>query len=350
MKRAAMIAASFLAWAITGAQAMTTVSTWLVPWDTAEPGEETCFDEVRPFALALSTTPAVVTVYPSFLRAARERQRRGARLIPVVVNDIVVDGKPQALKSPEALSALLGNRRARGAHVAELLAVAKDFDGLEIDYERVPAGLWPRYAEFLDRLAGGLHENGKRLYVDLEPSVVRDADWTARYGARIARAADGIDLMAYYQSGAQAVVPGSATPLPWIVDTARQALRFVPAAKLMTVLSMAGTDWTEALPGLWWSAQRLNYGRTMKLMLETRGELDWDDASSSPYFSAVMEGRRHEIWFENEHSLEAKIAALRGIGARNIGLWYWGRRHPDFKELGLCRPKDGGPIFTTRAR
>jgi len=321
------------------ARMMPAVHTWLVPWDKAEFGADECFDQVRPFALALSTAGSVVAAYPEVLDAARERRRLGGRFVPVVVNDVIADGQTQVLKSPDALTTLLGEPGARDSHVAQLLEAARDFDGLEIDYERVPDALWPGYVDFIERLSLGLHRRGKKLYVDLEPRVFYDRDWPARFGRRITALVDGVDLMAYYEKGEQAASPGPATSLPWVLETARRALAVVPKEKLVTVLSLAGTDWTEVLPGALWRGERLTYGRTMKLMLESRGEMGWDASASCPFFKAVREGRPHEVWFENERSISRKVSALRGIGAANIGLWYWGRRHPDFKELGLCPTK-----------
>ena len=307
----------------------------MVPWDSADAAAAGCFDELNPFAFALSSAPALVLLYPDQIKEVSRLRRAGVLLVPVVVNDVYTEGKPAELKSDRALTLLLSDSGPRDRHVAELAAAAQEFDGLEIDYEQIPEDQWEHYADFIGSLAASLHKNGKKLYIDVEPKLLRDKDW-----ARLARAADKIKVMAYYELGGWSARPGPGNSTAWVAETGRQALRVVPREKLVVALSLAGTDWAPPGPEAGsssWTAKRLNYGQVLDLRAKSGAEVQ-RDAFGSPSFRVVRDGGEHEIWFEDEKSLEQKVRALHALGISRIAVWYWGRKHPDAGALGLCRP------------
>ena len=314
--------------------AMNGSSAWVVPWDSADAAAGGCFDELNPFAFALSSAPALYLLYPDQIKEVSRLRRPGVLLVPVVVNDIYTAGQPAELKSDRALSTLLSDPERIARHVAELTAAAQEFDGLEIDYERIPPDRWAAYVDFIGRLAASLHKNGKKLYIDVEPKLLRGKEWT-----RLVSAADKIKVMAYYERGGAAASPGPGNSSAWVVETARQALRVVPAEKLVVALSLAGTDWAPPAtdPASTWTAKRLNYGQVQDLLSKS-GAVVLRDAAGMPSFHAVRDGQEHEIWFEDEKSLGKKVRALRALGIKRIAFWYWGRKHPDAAALGLCRP------------
>lgn len=312
--------------------------TWLVPWDPADARSLRCFDEINPFALAFSSAPALTAVQPGLLARARALRRAGVLVLPVAVNDVHHPREPE-LKSRELLVKLLLDPRDAERHRAELLAAAKGFDGIEIDYERVPPGLWARYADFLDALGRALRARGQRLHVDLEPGPFYDARWARAHGARIAAAADRVKLMAYYERGPAALRPGPGSSLAWIEETARRALAVIPPEKLSVALSLAATEWTAAVPGPVspWRARRVHYGRALRLRAEQGSQPRWSERWEASYVE-LPGPRRRELWYETEGSLRRTIGALRALGVRRVDLWYWGALHPDPGALGLCAP------------
>jgi spore germination protein YaaH len=259
--------------------------------------------------------------------------------VPVVVNDVFSAGKLEALKSASALSELFSKPEGMARHIADLTALARDYDGIEIDYERIPRNSWGRFAEFIARLGRALHAEGKRLYVDLEPGPLYDGRLARDTWPELAKSADGLNLMDYYESGGLALRPGAGSSLPWAVETARRALQAVGGEKLVVVLSLAGTEWTNPTKGLVpaWRGKRLHYGEVMRRLAASGAAAQWDKASSTPFFQNPRDEAKTQIWFENERSLKAKIDALRKLGVSRIGFWYWGKSHPDAEAMGLSR-------------
>jgi spore germination protein YaaH len=314
------------------------VGVWTTAWDPPSSMESLdSFNEVNPFAMALDERSLPFTVHPGLLKDALQGRPAGGIVVPVVVNDVVSGGRIRTLKSDRSVSRFLSDPRLAARHLECLLSLSRGFDGIEIDYERIPPSLWGRFGRFIEALGKALKANGKKLYVDLEPGFFRRGDLMNRYGPGLVRDTDGIKLMAYYERSAVSFQPGSGSSLAWVLETVQLALKVVPPEKLTVSLSLAGTEWVPVLtPGFpLWKGKHLHYGRVMELLSERNAEILWDGGSLCPYFYYVHEGIERKVWFENERSLAEKIRAVRSLGVRRFCFWYWGRRHPRFSTLGL---------------
>ncbi|MBI4375386.1 MAG: hypothetical protein HY549_02940 [Elusimicrobia bacterium] len=318
---------------------------WVVPWDPVSLAPDSpldCFDEINPFVFALDREHRVSLAYPKLAQALFKRGRPGQLNIPVVVNDVIDSGgKVLALKSISAVSLILASPQRISAHVAELVKAAEGFDGIEVDYERVPYPLWGRYIRLLEELAVALHARGLRLHVDLEAGMLYGLGepYARRYWPMLAAHADRVKLMCYYERGAYSDAVGPGNSLVWVERTASKALELIPAAKLSLALSLSGSDWQvpwPKIPGLR-RMERLHYGRVLALADRHRSRIVWDHEKSSPYFTYTRKNTLHEVWFEDERSFYEKIKAVRTAGVQNVSLWYLGAKHPDLESLGLCR-------------
>lgn len=326
---------SMLAAAMWTSAAAPKVAAWTVPWDKTPDLTSSCVAEVHPFAYALEPDGGVAALDARLVERAAALRPAGALVIPVVVNDVVVAGKVRELKSIGILERLLADPRRRAAHVRELVALADGVDGLEIDYERIPPGLWGPFVDFLKELGAGLRARGKRLHVDLEGGLLKR--W-GRPGVvfwpEVASAVDRVNLMAYYERGAWAGVPDGAGPgasLGWVREIAVEALKVIPAEKLTLALSLAATDWqlpVSRVPGKR-KLDRLHYRQARGLLEKLKPAVERDEVLGSPRFRYEKEGRRREVWFEDEGSLRARVLAAAEVGVAQVGLWYLGSEHPD---------------------
>lgn len=317
-------------------------SAWVVGWDRPARLEALgCLREANPFSLAFDAGGKVILMEPALLGDALRLKRRGIAVIPTVVNDVLrEDGSTRELKSAAVLERVLGTPAAASRHARRLaaLAAAGGWDGIELDYERVPDRLWPAYAAMAAELGTELRAAGRTLAVALEPGEL----WSeapaasARWSALIA-AADTVKLMAYYENGSRVDAPGPTNSVAWVEATVRRALAVVPPHKLVAAVSAAGTDWMQSG---WlrrgWQGERLHYRSVRTLLQATGARPERDERSGMPFFRYERDGRRHEVWFEDERSLADKYAALRRLGVRGVALWYWGELHPDPAASGLC--------------
>lgn len=334
--------AAVLALAVSARASGTGPRAWLVPWDLAPArAAGSCFSQVNPFCFAFDGRNEPVLVGAQALREALEAKAGGAKIVPVVVNDVQdrsAGGGSQ--KNVALLDSILGDESLVDRHVDALMSRvwSDDFDGLELDYERIPAPLYPRFAELVEKLAARLHAKGKILSVDLEVGPFLKAGGPGRtYFPRLARAADQLNMMMYYERGEFSDAPGPGSSLAWFADTAKRLAAALPPAKLTLVASLSGTDWEVPYPRnpARRRVKRLHYGQVVELMRQVGAQPQWSRQWQSPCFGYERDGQLHQVFFEDERSLAEKLAAARAVGA-SFGLWYLGRVHPDLNSSGLC--------------
>lgn len=318
-------------------------SIWIVPWDAPEsltgPGWA-CFNEINPFVYAFDKDKKVALMYPKLMEQAKVNKPAGTLLIPVIVNDVfATEKKVDSLKSIGLLTKLLSRRGRMEKHAEEIALMVEEqgYDGIEIDYERVPPPLWGRFVEFNEKLGKLLHAKGKRLNVGVEGGLLHRMGGVipSKYWGDLAKSVDLIKLMAYYERE-YTDEPGPGSSKDWVVSTVRKALEVIPAEKLSVSMSLAGMEWTVHAS----KVKRIHYFQVQKHLASPEAKERWDDRWGAPVVEFTEEGVRHEIWFENERSLSEKTQAVRAAGARHVSFWYLGSRHPQIAELGIC-PSSG---------
>lgn len=306
--------------------ALLAVAIWTVPWDVAPTLPASCFNEVSPFAYSFTRQGALVPVKPGFLEEMRRRQPPGALFIPVVVND-ALDGKRRELKSPRLLERLLLRR---SEHVAELVRLVDEngFDGLEIDYERIPLSLWPEFVSFIKELGPELRKRGKRLHVDLEAGLLTRNRPDAAHWPELAEHADRLNLMMYYERGdfrGSPEGPGPGASLEWLRKVGRRAVELLPAEKLSLAFSLAAQTYPKF--------SRIQYRQALELLEKHAAKVERDETLGSPYFRAGGQ----EVWFEDDLSVAARMSLAKELGVRQVSLWYIGSRHPDLAAICAAR-------------
>jgi len=319
------------------------LGSWLVYWNMEQGlralASNAPLDHVSVFAYQFNAdntlVPASQSVVETLEILRQWPSNRRPQVLVTVVNDRVAGGRT-TLKDPACVHDVLADAAARTKHVDELLEVADAAQGLELDYENVRAADREAFSALIRELAERLHTRGRILSVVVQPKtsdVVKDGsgaiDWRA-----IGASADIVKVMAYhyhYPSGP----PGPIAPPGWVAQVARFAKRQVPAEKLCVILTLAGFDWAKDE-----RAFAVHHDQAALLATQHDRPIERDRATASPWFRYSDEaGRDHEVWFEDSVSLDKKMAALRKVGVRRVGLWYLGVGDTAFW-LALSAPKD----------
>jgi hypothetical protein len=160
---------------------------------------------------------------------------------------------------------------ARKRLVADIIAAAGPYDGLNIDMEYIPALDGEHFLSFLAELRAGLE--GKPLSVCV-PARTRDGTAGPYSYAPIAALAERVFVMAYdeHWSGSS---PGPVASMEWCEEVAAYSLRTVGAGKLVMGLPFYGRGWADKS-----TAQALVRGTAERLREE-------HDASDLPRASGV---------------------------------------------------------------
>lgn len=219
------------------------MSIWVPPWDnralTTMQTNAGKLTETNPVWYVLGADGSIVKVSnaenPS-LRAALT----GTEILPTIQN--VVNGR---FDGP-ATAAILATADARERHAEAIvqLVVTSAFDGIDIDYESMPAIARADFTAFVQLLAGKLHGARKKLSVTVHPKTretTSNGSGSHDYAA-LGAVADTIKIMAYnfHWSGS---VAGPITPLGWLDQVVTYAETQIPAEKIIVGLPWYGYDW-----------------------------------------------------------------------------------------------------------
>jgi spore germination protein YaaH len=218
---------------------------------------------------------------------------------------------------------LIADSGTRGAHVRNLvdLVEARDFDGIVIDYELLGAGDRDNFTAFVTELGAALHANARQLAVALhaQASDAGSGEHNVAQDYRaIGQAADQVHLMTYDVHYDESD-PGPIAPLPWIADVLDYATERIPPDKLLLGIGLFGYDWPEGQ-----TAEELQLAQVERRIASNDGEQGWDDHAQAPWFRYRSDGVARTIWYEDAHSVAAKLELVAHYDLAGAFIWRLG--------------------------
>lgn len=308
---------------------------WIVPWQrdagiTALESARGRYEDVFLFAARLDADgrPTLEGSAAAWSAAVERIHAGGARAWLTVVNDRV-GTDTSVLKDADVVHRMLADPDARAAHSAGIVALARGLavDGVDLDYENLPASEREAFTAFVKTLSADLRKAGFSVSVTVQPKRGESsatgpgaADWP-----RICEQADRLQVMLYNQHNASSG-PGPVASPDWIAGIVDYALRACPAAKVVPVLKVSGMDWG---PGKteWRSFQEVSTTRAAQ-----KPKVKRERGSQIPWFTYRAPDGRHTVYYEDARSLETKARALRSRGLATVMLWSLGSEDPETAE------------------
>lgn len=223
---------------------------------------------------------------------------------------------------PQTLASLLGNPEARRNFIRQTVDLLRqrNYSGVNLDFERVPAGAREGYVQLVKALAAATRPMGKTLSLSLPAKESDAVSWQAGYDyARLGAAADRVVIMAYDQHHAGGL-PGPVAALDWAERVTRFAAGQIDGEKLLLGLGSYGYDWPP-----WGRARALTPEQALSLAQSLGLTPQWDAAAAVPYFRYWdAAGGEHQVWYENEESLARKAALAAKYGLKGVAVWRLG--------------------------
>jgi spore germination protein len=295
---------------------------WLPVWDERAPASlrtalaEGGLTEVSPTWATLALDGSLVTTPPP--AEVLGRLTGEVRLLPTVQN--FADGAWQG----QLVADLLADPARADAHRAALvdLALANDWDGVDVDYEALPSTAGPQYTAFLTVLRDDLHAEGLELTVAVPARSSDEDPGTLAYSYQlVGRIADQVRVMTYDHSWSTSEA-GPVAPAGWVRDVVDYAVERVPREKLMLGLPTYGYDWV--------GTQGVNLSATdaVALAAEVGAEPTWDDGAAAWTFRYERDGDQHTVWYEDARSLERKQQIALDERLRGVAIWSLGGEDP----------------------
>jgi len=244
---------------------------------------------------------------------------RGVKNLPTFRNKVNYGDFHGVLADPSLRRRAIGN-------ILRLLD-AHGYDGVNIDFEALDAADRPNVTQFMADLAAALRPQGKMVTQALPAKdKEKDTGWAGPFDyAALAPHNDLILLMSYGFRTGNSSVPGSTAPMGWVEATVAYAASQIAPQKLLLGVAWYGYDWNTSTGP---PARAVRYPQTMELASRFGASPQYDEASESPVLKYNQDGQEHQVWYEDERSVIAKLELVNKYGLAGVGGWRLGQEAP----------------------
>lgn len=233
---------------------------------------------------------------------------------------------PEGVFDSELGLALLRDEAAQERLVQAILANmrAKNYQGLDVDFEFIGAEGAALYAQFITRLREQLSPLGYEVVVALAPKTSADQPGSLYEGhdyEALGAAADGVLLMTY-EWGYTYGPPLAVAPIPSVRRVLDYAVTEIPREKIFMGIPTYGYNFRLPYQRGVSRADSVSNPQAVALARRYGAEIQYDAFAQAPFFVYTDEGGVvHEVWFEDARSIAAKLALIREYGFRGAGYW-----------------------------
>jgi len=206
----------------------------------------------------------------------------------------------------------------------------KNYYGLDMDIEYVFPADKENYNAFLRKVVGKLKPLGYVVTTALAPKTsgaLKGLLYEAHDYPVHGLVANHVILMTYewgYTAGpAMAVAP--INEVKKILD---YAVTVIPSKKIFMGIPNYGYDWT--LPFVKGSkATALGNVEAVDLARKVFASIQYDYTAQAPFFNYYdADGKRHEVWFEDARSMNAKLRTASAYNLGGVSYWTIGKYFP----------------------
>jgi GH18 family chitinase len=202
--------------------------------------------------------------------------------------------------------------------IDDIIRVARDFDGVQIDFEAVARDDAGAFHDFLRALRQALPaEKVLSIAVPARTKTIADA-WEY---ARIATIVDRMVIMAYDEHWSTGT-PGPVASPAWCASVADFAKTAIPTAKIIMGLPLYGRAWQDKQ-----LARALRFENAQDLVAETGSEVGYapETGPSFSYTETVVVS----VFFEDARSLGEKLGLYQARGIPAVSFWRIGQGPPE---------------------
>ncbi len=251
------------------------------------------------------------------------------RVIPMlVVSNIDENGG----FSPDLAEIIFTNNEVQNNLINNILTTAQTYGMTDIhfDFENLRPAQKTSYNNLLWNVKGRLPQ-GYTLSTTLVPKT-SDAMTSGVYGAHDyathGQVADFVVIMTY-DWGWQGGPPQAVSPIQPVRQVINYAKTKMPANKIMVGQNLYGFDWTLPYAAGNPPAKAVSSQGAVDLARKYNVPIQFDNTASAPYFRYYDEnGTQHEVWFEDNRSIQNKFNFIKQSGVRGISYWKLGLPFP----------------------
>lgn len=223
------------------------------------------------------------------------------------------------------ITQVVNNDSARQRLIEELTIQIQErgFEGVDIDFEYIlPEDKIP-FSDFVREVRTAVNALGYPVSVALAPKT-SDTQTGLLYEGKdyglLGEAADYVLLMTYewgYTYGPAMAV----APINKVRQVVEYALTKIPPEKIHLGIPNYGYDWT--LPFVQGTSKAVTIGnvQAVQIAIAHNSPIQFDETAQAPYFTYILDGKNHEVWFEDVRSLSAKFNLVKEYQLRGMSYW-----------------------------
>lgn len=206
----------------------------------------------------------------------------------------------------------------------------KGYRGLSVDFENVFPADRELYNRFLQRAVNTLHPQGFFVASNLAPKTSAQQKgllYEAHDYEAHGRILDFVVLMTY-EWGYRLGPPQPISPLDQIIRVLDYAVSVIPREKIFFGFQLYARDWV--LPHVQGQeAETFSAQEAIQRAAKYGAVIQYNATAQSPFFRYTDErGVRHEVWFEDARSAQAKFDTVKRYNLRGISYWVLGYPFP----------------------
>lgn len=282
------------------------------------------FTYVSPFSHSVGEDGSIAALNDeAIIRTARERNTA-----PLLVITNFVGNKFSA----ERAALILGTPELQDKLIDNILTMLKQkgYSGVNIDFEYVNPGDRENYNNFLRKVVARLRPQGYSVSTALAPKITAGQKgqlYEAHDYAAHGEIVDFVVIMTY-EWGWIGGRPWAVAPISEVRKVLNYAVTEIPRNKIVMGVPLYGYDWK--IPWVQGTLARIiSPKEAVNIAAKYGVAISFDETYQSPYFRYVDEtGQRHEVWFEDARSMQAKYDTVKAYNLRGISYWVLGNPFP----------------------
>ncbi|MEH7125571.1 glycoside hydrolase family 18 protein [Bacillus sp. JJ1773] len=227
---------------------------------------------------------------------------------------------------------LLNDMPIQDKFLNNIVATAKKygFRDIHFDFEYLRPADREAYNRFLRKAKSRFQQEGWLLSTALAPktSAGQKGRWYEAHDYKAhGEIVDFVVIMTYEwgYSGGPAMAVSPIGPVRKVLE---YAITEIPSKKILMGQNLYGYDWT--LPFVQGSfARALSPQQAIQLAANNNVAIQYDTKAQAPFFHYTDQaGKRHEVWFEDARSIQAKFDLIKELKLRGMSYWKLGLSFP----------------------
>lgn len=207
---------------------------------------------------------------------------------------------------------------------------AKNYYGLNIDFEYVNPSDGDEYDKFLETATSRFNALGYKVFTSLAPKTSANQKgqlYEAHHYPVHGRLANRVILMTY-EWGYTYGPPLAVAPINQVKRVLDYAVTVIPSRKILMGMPNYGYDWTlpykEGTP-----AKSLSNTQAVDLAIKQGASINYDRTAQTPYFYYKdSSGKQHIVWFDDARSIYAKLRLIEEYDLAGVSYWTILRYNP----------------------